>query len=179
MFGKTISSCIDVYINQMSEYSQYLSLNFPGLYSLLFPTSQNFVIAPNEYIAKVGVAAALFVFYKKIKFNKQQIIEFGLLSVMIATFLLPHMHERYLFVGDILSLLYFIYNKDKIYIPIGISLVSLYGYTSYLFGQNPIPIQYVSLMYLILLIIVAKDIYNKYFTEENNPQLANSDNSLK
>lgn len=76
------------------------------------------------------------------------------------------MHDRYLFLGDILSILYYIYNKDKIYIPIGISLVSLYGYAAYLFNQKAIPIQYVSFIYFILLVIVAKDIYDKYFKEE-------------
>ncbi len=171
MFGKPISACIDIYLNQTTEYDAYLSMNFPGIYNLLFPTNGTYVIAPNEYMGKVGVLATIFVFviiafivlYKKIEFNKQQIIEFGLWSVMIATFLLPHMHDRYLFVGDMLSILYVIYNRDKIYVPIGISLVSMYGYTGFLFGVNPVPIQYISFIYLILLVIVTKDIYNKYF----------------
>ena len=71
--------------------------------------------------------------YKKIKFGKQQIIEFGLLSILIATFFLPHMHDRYLFFADIFSILYFIYNKDKLYVPIGIQSISLYCYICYLF----------------------------------------------
>ena len=170
--GKPVSACIDIYISQTSQYDAYLSMNFPGIYNLIFPTNEyNYVMAPNEYMGRVGVIATLFVFaimafmvlYKKIKFNKQQIIEFGLLVVMIATFLLPHMHDRYLFAGDILSVLYCLYNKDKIYVPIGISLISMYGYTGFLFGQNPVPIQYLSFIYLVLIVIVAKDIYNKYF----------------
>lgn len=174
-FGKPISACIDIYINQTSQYSAYLSMNFPGVYNLIFPTnSYNYVMAPNEYMSKMGVMCTIFVFaimafmvlYKKIKFDKQQIIEFGLWSVMIATFLLPHMHDRYLFAGDILSVLYCIYNKDKLYVPIGISLISIYGYTGFLFGKNPVPIQYLSFMYLVLIFIVTKDIYNKYFVEK-------------
>lgn len=175
-FGKSILSCINIYINQTSEWGKYLSMNFPGIWNLLFPiqSKYNYVIATNENISKVGILITIFVYSmiaylvlcKKIKFNKQKIIEFGLLSVMIATFLLPHMHDRYLFLGDILSILYYIYNKDKIYIPIGISLVSLYGYAAYLFDQKVIPIQYVSFIYFILLVIVAKDIYDKYFKEK-------------
>lgn len=173
--GKPIASCIDIYVSQTSQYSAYLSMNFPGVYNLIFPTnSYNYVMAPNEYMSKMGVMCTIFVFaimafmvlYKKIKFDKQQIIEFGLWSVMIATFLLPHMHDRYLFAGDILSVLYCIYNKDKLYVPIGISLISMYGYTGFLFGKNPVPIQYLSFMYLVLIVIVTKDIYNKYFVEK-------------
>lgn len=178
--GKPIASCIDIYVSQTSQYSAYLSMNFPGIYNLIFPTnSYNYVMAPNEYMSKMGVMCTIFVFaimafmvlYKKIKFDKQQIIEFGLWSVMIATFLLPHMHDRYLFAGDILSVLYCIYNKDKLYVPIGISLISMYGYTGFLFGKNPVPIQYLSFMYLVLIVIVTKDIYNKYFVEKVNVQI--------
>lgn len=174
--GKPIASCIDIYVSQTSQYSAYLSMNFPGVYNLIFPTnSYNYVMAPNEYMSKMGVMCTIFVFaimafmvlYKKIKFDKQQIIEFGLWSVMIATFLLPHMHDRYLFAGDILSVLYCIYNKDKLYVPIGISLISMYGYTGFLFGKSPVPIQYLSFIYLILIVIVTKDIYNKYFVEKS------------
>lgn len=171
-FGKSVFSCISVYINQTSEWGQYLSMNFPGIWNLVFPIQSiqsNYVIAPNENISKVGVLVTIFIYFmiafivlnKKVKFNKRAIIEFSLWSVMIATFFLPHMHDRYLFLGDILSILYFIYNKDKIYVPIGISLISVYTYAVYLFNQNVIPIQYVSLMYLILIVIVTKDIYNK------------------
>lgn len=176
IFGKSIESCINVYINQTSEYDAFLSMNFPGIYNIFFPTSNNYVYATNEYMSKVGVLVTMFifavmafmVFYKKIKFNRQQIIEFGLWSVMIATFLLPHMHDRYLFVGDILSILYFIYNRDKIYVPIGITLISMYGYTGFLFGRSVVPIEYVSFMYLIIITIVTKDIYNKYFAEKTD-----------
>lgn len=181
IFGKSIYKCITVYLGQTSEYSAYLSMNFPNIYNLLFPTKSNFVISPNGSISKLGILFTLFIFfvillaimYKKIKFDEQKIIEFGLWSVMIATFFLPSMHERYLFIGDILSVLYFIYNKDKIYIPIGISMVSLYGYSFYLFNQSIIPIQYASILYLILIILVSKNMCKKYFysnTKEKQEQ---------
>lgn len=174
IFGKSVMSCINVYIDQTSTYSRYLSMNFPGIYNIFFPTTyNNYVEAPNEFIAKVGTIVTLLVFavmafmvlYKKIKFDKQKIIEFGFWSVLVAVFLLPHMHDRYLFAGDILSILYYMYNKDKLYVPIGITLISMYGYTGFLFGRSDIPIQYMSIMYLVIVVMVTKDIYNKYFTD--------------
>ena len=146
-------------------------MNFPNIYSLILPTKEkNYVYAPNDYIAKIGiivtilvfVVIALLVLYKKIEFNKERIITFGLWSVVLSTFLLPQMHDRYLFVGDILSILYFAYNRDKIYIPIGIQLVSLYSYSCYLFKAGQIPIQLISFMYLIIIIKLTIDIYRKH-----------------
>lgn len=174
IFGKSILSCMNVYINQTAEWGKYLSMNFPGIWSLLFPISKyNYVLEPNGNISKVGILVTIFIYaviafmvmHKKIKFDKQKIIEFALWSVMIATFFLPRMHDRYLFVGDILSILYFAYNKDKIYVPIGISLISVYCYSVYLFNNTAISIQYISLLYLVLVILFSRDMYKKYFKD--------------
>lgn len=174
-FGKPFMECINIYISQTSQYNAYLSMNFPDIYNLIFPTSGTYVYAPTDYMSKVGTMSTLFIFavmafavlYKKIKFNKQAIIEFGLWSVMIATFCLPHMHDRYLFMGDVLSIAYCLYNKDKIYVPIGISLISTYSYMNFLFGTGPIPIQYPSLLYLVLIVLVTRDLYKKYLRLDN------------
>lgn len=178
IFGKSISSCMNVYINQASLNSDKLNMNFPNIYNIFFELNgRNFTYAPNEFISKIGIGITIFLFiiiafavlYKKIEFDNRKIIEFGLWSVMIATFFLPHMHDRYLFIGDILSLVYVIYNKKRFYIPIGIELISLYCYCYFLFGRNlNIPIQYISILYLILLVILSNDMYNKYFSIRNH-----------
>ncbi len=168
---KSFLQCMQVYIGQASEYGNYLSMNFANIYNLIFETNDiNFAVAPNGYIDTVGIIVTLFIFalmafmifYKKVKFNKQMIIEFGLWSVMIATFFLPHMHDRYLFIGEILCLFYYVYNRDKIYVPVGITFMTIYHYGKYLFGQFQIPIQYVSILFLVLVVIVTRDIVKKY-----------------
>ena len=100
------------------------------------------------------------------KFNKQKIIEFSLWSVVIATFFLPFMHDRYLYLGDILSVVYFIYNKDKIYIPIGICGISAYCYAIYLYQCNAIQMPIVSIAYLVIVVLLTKDLYDKYLKEK-------------
>ncbi len=178
IFGKPIVDCFKIYLNQASEYGDFLSLNFPGIWNILMPVTSNRVnhinVTGNNLalvvilitIALYGIIAFL-VLRKKLKFDTQKIIEFGMLSIMIATFLLPQMHDRYLYMADILSILYFVFNKDKIYIPIGISLISLYTYSAFLFDNTIINIQYVAYFYLILLIVLSKDIYNKYLKIED------------
>ena len=39
--GKSAKSCLSVYINQTKEYSQYISMNFPGLWSIFGTNSEN------------------------------------------------------------------------------------------------------------------------------------------
>ncbi len=148
-------------------------MNFPGIWNILIQKTvdnYNHVASTGSNLALFGVLItiaiyiiiAFLVMNKKIIFDGKKIIEFGLLSVMIATFFLPHMHDRYLYIADILSIVYYMLNKDKIYVPIGISMISLYTYSAYLFYSTSISIQFVSYLYLLLLILVSRDIYNKY-----------------
>ncbi len=169
--GQPLTNIFTVYMNQTETISNEISRDFPGIWNLLLPVQDtNSVILPHPNMNSVGIYVTLFVFAvmaflvfdKKIKFNGKNIVEFGLWSIMISTFLLPNMHDRYLYVGDILSVLYFIFNKDKIYVPIIINAVSTYTYSSYLFQARNIPIQYIAIAYFIVIILVTKDLYKKY-----------------
>lgn len=170
LVGKGLFNCINIYIEQMVEYDGYLSLNFPSIYSLFFNIDSNYIYTPNECIPSVGVwlTISIFVFmafiilYKKIKLDSKAILAFSLWSVMICTFLLPHMHDRYLYIGDILSIVYFAVNRDNIYVPIIVNVISLYGYCWFLFGGLTLPLEYVAIAYLITIVLFTKNIFKKY-----------------
>jgi len=172
IFGKSLLSCMAVYGNQMEIYKQYISLNFPGVYNL-FLDGNNLIYFEADFLSKAGVIFTVAIFaiialiflYKKVELEKQDIISISLWSVMIATFFLPHMHDRYMFAADILSIIYFIYNRKKWYIPVGVNFVSLYTYFAFLWGSATIDITYVSIFNLVLLAIVTKDIYEKLIAE--------------
>ena len=166
-----------IYVNQIGANENKLSMSFPGVYNLLIPTDRyNFVYQPFAKFDKVGILITIFIFvllafivlYKKIEINKENIIAFGLVSVLIATFFLPHMHDRYLYMGDILAILYLFYEKNKVYIPITIELISLNTYSRYLFANNGISIQIVSLLFFVVLVILLKELYIKSFKKEVN-----------
>ena len=70
------------------------------------------------------------------KIEGKEIISIGLLGVLITTYFLPFMHERYMFMADILSVIWYFLYRRKIYIPIIINLSSLAGYSVYLFGLD-------------------------------------------
>ena len=159
-----------VYIDQMGTYSQYGTLNFPNIYGIFFSGENNLITMPFNELNTVGllitftifITLAYIVYIKKIKFNKNTIIEFGLFSILIATFFLPHMHERYLFMGDVIALLYLVINHRKYYVPIMIEFISLYGYAYLLFGGFSLDFSMVSILFLVLIILFTKDMYIKY-----------------
>ena len=150
-------------------------MNFPNFYGFFWGnTGGHLIDTPNPLVPKIGIICVIFIYviiaflvlYKKVKFDARAIIEFGLWSVLIATFFLPSMHERYLFMGDVLALLYLIFNKEKFYIAIGIELVSLYGYLYFLFGSFNVDIRLVSAVYMILFGLYSKEMILRYFCNQ-------------
>ena len=71
------------------------------------------------------------------------------------------MHERYMFMADILSIIWFLLYQHKIYIPIIINLSSLAGYTVYLFGFKWMPLWLFSCLMLIVIISLLFEVIEK------------------
>ena len=86
LLGKPLGDILGVYFGQAAEYSGYLNLNAPNMYALIPHGAEvNTALA-----ARLGILAA-----------------FALAAVVLAIgvpFLLPHMHERYFFLADVLAL---------------------------------------------------------------------------
>lgn len=158
--GKPLLECLLVYFNQLSSYSK-LNLNFPNLYSL--------ITGDAYYLSKLGiffliVILAFLLFYiikKKIIFNIENILLLTILSILLCTFFLPHMHERYLFAADIFSLLYsLIYNRNYL-VTILISFISVVSYAMFLFSSYLIPSYLLAFIFLFLILYLIKDFMKK------------------
>ncbi|HLP06133.1 MAG TPA: hypothetical protein VK152_11960 [Paludibacter sp.] len=65
---------------------------------------------------------------KKYVFSMENWIRLAFLSAILIPFILPGMHERYMYMGDVLGVLYFLVVRKNIHLPIGIILVSFYSY---------------------------------------------------
>ena len=184
LFGKGILDCLKVYLNQTKEYNYSISLNFPGIYSLLFNARKedNLVMLPNQWISKfmivlVGIiffSIALYVIIKNLKFNNYLIIETTVWSVLICTCFLPYMHDRYAYIADVFSIMYCIlYGKKKIYVPIGIQISSLYTYLFFLYRINHVDIKFFSLINIIIISLLSISLFKHFKSNSENNNAIN------
>lgn len=179
IFGKSLKSCIDVYINQTNSYSEYLSLNFPNFYNLICDTtSDNIVYKISDFpVDKLGIIMALLFFIvsayivlsRSIDFDSNLIIKTALWSTMVCVFFLPHMHDRYLFMADVLSVIYFIIVRKKIYIPIAINFISFSTYVKYLFGVTLFNSQILAMINFAIVVYLSYSFF-KDLLKNNNCQ---------
>lgn len=76
-----------------------------------------------------------YVFYeKKVAINEDSLLALGTLFSFLTPFLLPHMHERYFFMGDIFILIYVIRNPKRFYLLFVSQLASLMTYANFILG---------------------------------------------
>lgn len=172
LYSHDILAGFKIYLNQAGTYTQYITLNFPNIYGIfLWNSGSNLINTPFNNLNTIGIIVTLvifitlayFVYTKKIKFDKNAIIEFGLFSILIATFFLPQMHERYLFMGDVIALLYLVINMKKYYVPLMVEFISLNGYMYLLFSGFAINFSTLSIAFLVLMILYTKEMIKKYF----------------
>ncbi len=70
-------------------------------------------------------------------FSPNRILFLTLLSVLVLPFVLPHMHERYFYLADILSVIYAFSNPRRWYVAVMIVLASFFSYMPFLSGSVP------------------------------------------
>lgn len=158
--GRDLIDLFTIYSKQ-SDYFRTLTLFLPNVYVWV---SDDFYVVGKTVGIITTIAVVIIGGYwlksKQFTFDVDIFVTIAFLSVIITPFLLPGMHERYLYLGDIFSVLYIILRRKKIYIPIGVISVSFYAYMccSRLKEILPLwPAFFVYLMVIILLLIDLKE----------------------
>ncbi len=160
IMGMPLINCFTTYLEQTTNYSVYLTRNLANIYTFL-PNIK--AIGYILFIITGLIFLGLLIYFikRKKKIEGKEIISVALLSVLIATYFLPFMHERYMFMADILSVIWYFLYRRKIFIPLIINLSSLAGYSIYLFGFNCLPLWIFSGLMLIVIISLLLDILDK------------------
>lgn len=154
--GKSFWELISVYFfqanGQMDIYA--LSHKFPNIYQLIGTDSFLF-----EYVDAgiwVTLGALMILMYcfarKQYEMNACLLLRMGMLLTMTVVFFLPHMHERYAILVDVMAIVYVFFDFRKLYIPVLTILCSFAGYTVYLAQNNIIPMYVYTILFLLLML---------------------------
>ncbi len=159
ILGKPLSEIASAYTTQVGEYLA-LVMNYSNFYSLL----------PNEYsyFSQTGIIillAFLLVFYiilfsDNVTLTNRDYIVVTMITVMLCTYFLPAMHERYMFTVDLLAVIFLFVYPHRFYVPILIWLINTNAYLPALYGFGPI-IEYkaMALVYLGLLCLMVYQLF--------------------
>ena len=154
--GKSFWELISVYFfqanGQMDIYA--LSHKFPNIYQLIGTDSFLFEYADAGIWVTLG--ALMILMYclarKQYEMNACLLLRMGMLLTMTVVFFLPHMHERYAILVDVMAIVYVFFDFRKLYIPVLTILCSFAGYTVYLAQNNIIPMYVYTILFLLLML---------------------------
>ena len=176
-FGRDIWNSIGVYFLQAGGYYPWLTLNYPNIYAFF---GQTYLLEPQ--IAELGRAGLLttilalgtlayFIYVKNVRMNANMMVTTALFSLCLLLYGLPHMHERYGILIDVLAVVYAVLRPRQIPVAIGLITSSLMSYMLFLFGRESLPPLHHAIFQLGLIIFVGRDLYRQAMLQHKNPVL--------
>jgi len=144
MLGHSFSSAILFYVNTAGTAGSGLNYNSPSLFAFLSGGTQD------AMLGKVGIAAAFLLviliyagLWKQRKsLSNETLLAASLLFVVGIPLLLPHMHDRYFFLADVLAVPFGLSRLRRMPVPVLIQFASLLGYHAYLLQRYLLPMKY-------------------------------------
>lgn len=189
MMGRSFKELMLIYFDQSNTYP-WGTLEYPNIYALLGEAMPDM-----RHAAEVSGAGtfmtimmlgclAYYIYTKHVKLTDELMITLALFSVAIVVYSLPHMHDRYGFLIDLLAIVYGVVNVRKLPVTGGFVLVSVLTFMPYLIAVHIVPIQYVAIFQLALIMYVGYDLYkqiqaNIYEPEESVEEIVDCDTDAK
>lgn len=135
--GGKFTRLLTVYFMQSGEYP-YLTMKLPNIYTVWGQTEQAQIGGAGIYFA--GICVIVFMYYyithKKMKLTKNTAVCLALLSAFIVPFVLPYMHERYMYLMEILFVIFAFYFAKRGWLIVTTQFVSVQCLSIYLFAQE-------------------------------------------
>lgn len=157
--GRPAVDTVLLYFNQAGSVGGGLNYNSPSMFAFVRGA------ADEALLSKIGIASAfafLFLLFflcwaERRRLNDRALLICSLLVCVAAPFLLPHMHDRYFFLADVLSVALAVASPRLVHVPVCVGFASLLGYHAYLRQRYLLPMRYgaAALLLVIVTLIAA------------------------
>lgn len=166
LFGRNFKELMFIYFDQSGTYP-WGTLEYPNLYALLGEVMPDLrhaaeVSGAGVFLTIMLLGGIAYYFYtKNINLTDELLVTLALFTVALVVYCLPHMHDRYGFLIDLLAVVYGMLNVKRLPVMCGFFVVSIVSFMPYLIAVHIVPIQYVALALLGLLVYVGYDLYRQ------------------
>lgn len=181
--GRPLLELINIYMAQGAQDVWSLSIKWANIYQII--GNQYFLLEYAEagtwLILGILMCVMFAMAQKRYRITSEFIVQMALFFAILTPYFLPHMHERYGCLADILAILYAMMNWRRFYIPIVQILISFTCYMAYLshLGANEPAIYYGIMAFaeLGLLVVAGLDVW-RFMTDKKN-QLPPGETAVK
>lgn len=163
--GRPLLDTLLLYFRQAGSVGDALNYNSPSVFALVRGDVDKGLYS---MLGIAGAAAFLALVYVWLFFRRRDVTERTLLACSLliclgVPFFLPHMHERYFFIADVLALALAVLVPYLTAVPVLVSFGSLLGYHAYLKMRYLLPMRYgaaaMALAMLVTVFYLASTLY--------------------
>lgn len=162
--GRDLKELLLIYFDQTETYP-WGTLEYPNVYALLGEAMPDMrhageVSGAGTFMAIILLGClAYYLYTKKIEITGDLILTLALFTVALTVYSLPHMHDRYGFLIDLLAIPYGIMRVRRLPVTCGFMLISILTFMPYLIAVHIVPLQYLAIAQLLLIVYVGYDLY--------------------
>ena len=154
--GRPFWDTLTVYFNQASSVGSALNYNSSSVFAFVSRE------ADGVMCSRLGIAAAfaflilifVWTFFTRERLTDRTLLAVTLLIALGVPFFLPHMHDRYFFISDVLSVALAVVVPQLAIVPLCVSFGSLLGYYAYLVGRFLLPMRYGAAAMVLAMVLV-------------------------
>ena len=158
--GRPFLDTITLYFNQIDTVGTALNYNSSSVFAL-FTDIRN-----KEAAERIGVIAAfvfvltvfVLTFIRRRRLTNDAYLSAALIFCIGVPFFLPHMHDRYFFMADVLSVCFAVVHPKRSFVPVLVSFASLLGYHAYLKMRYFLPMSFGAVALLFVLLVLFFDL---------------------
>lgn len=156
IMGRSFWKLLTVYYSLSQQYKM-IAMFLPNLYTWLPEDTPKYIGQAAVLFAGALVLLTLYVFSRKqFRITPELFVTLALFYALFVPYILPHMHERYNYPADILSVIYSFYFPRKYYVPVVTVLASTYAVCHNLFNTDFFSVQLLAVIMLGILILILK-----------------------
>ncbi len=167
--GRPFIETITLYFNQVDTVGSGLNYNSSSIFAFFYKIENLKQAETLGIISAFLLIAAIYAFayIKRKKLSNQALFTIAIIFSIGVPFFLPHMHDRYFFLADILTVCYAIIFPRRFPLPVLVSFASLLGYHAYFKMRYLLPMSYGAVALIVVLMVLLYDLYKILYAKNN------------
>ncbi len=146
---------LTVYFRQSGQYDD-LCMSLPNLWALWEEVDNELLGPAGIFFAGICVVTVMYYYVtrKQLKMTCNTMVALAMISAFAVPFVLPHMHERYFYLSEVMFVIFAFYYRKRLWLIFTSQYCSVQALSGYLFGKGSIDRRWLLLIEIVNIVTV-------------------------
>ena len=146
---------LTVYFRQSGQYED-LCMSLPNLWALWEEVENMELAKAGIFFAGACVVTVMYYYITRrgLKITRNTMVALAMISAFIVPFVLPHMHERYFYLSEVMFVIFAFYYRKRLWLIFTSQFCSVQALSGYLFGKGSFDRRWLLLIEIVNIVTV-------------------------